>query len=88
MGLVDTGDNHGQVAFGRSCDSCHPAGNAGQGPSLRLAQLKRQYTTPDKIMTYVRKGGFDMPAFAADRISDGDLAAIANYVISLPQADR
>ena len=88
LGLIDTGDNHGQVAFGRSCDSCHPGGYAGQGSSLRLAQFKRQYTSDDKIISYVRKGGFDMPAFGTDRISDGDVQAIAAYVLSLPQADR
>jgi len=86
-GLVDNGTNHGQVMFGHSCDSCHPGGNAAQGPSLRTAQIKSQYTADDQIIAYVRKGGFDMPAFGTDRISDADLAAIAGYVRSLPQAD-
>ena len=84
-GLVDTGSNHGQIMFGHSCDSCHPGGDAGQGPSLRTAQIKSQYTSDDKIAAYVRKGGFDMPAFGTDRISDADLAAIAAFVRSLPQ---
>jgi mono/diheme cytochrome c family protein len=84
VGLVERSDNRGQVLFGRYCDSCHPGGREGIGSDLEGTQVKRQYTTDDKIIRYVRAGGFDMPAFPKTLISDDDLAAIAAYVSQLP----
>jgi len=84
VGLVERSDNRGQVLFGRYCDSCHPAGREGIGSDLEGTQVKRQYTSDEKIITYVRAGGFDMPAFPKTLISDEDLAAIAAYVRQLP----
>jgi mono/diheme cytochrome c family protein len=82
--LVDGVDNHGQVLFGRYCDSCHPGAGAGTGANLRTAQSHRQYSTEDSIIRLVRAGGFDMPAFPSQMLSDDDLAQIATYVRSLP----
>jgi mono/diheme cytochrome c family protein len=82
--LVDGVDNHGQVLFGRYCDSCHPGAGAGIGANLRTAQSHRQYSTEDSIIRLVRAGGFDMPAFSTQMVSDDDLAQIASYVRSLP----
>jgi mono/diheme cytochrome c family protein len=82
--LVDRVDNHGQVLFGRYCDSCHPGAGAGIGANLRTAQSHRQYSTEDSIIRLVRAGGFDMPAFPTQMVSDDDLAQIASYVRSLP----
>ena len=62
-GLIETSDNRGQVLFGRYCDSCHPAGRAGIGASLRNAQFKREYTSAAQISELVRKGGFDIRAY-------------------------
>jgi mono/diheme cytochrome c family protein len=86
--LVLRSDNRGQVLFGRYCDSCHPAGNEGLGASLRSAQFKRTFTTQERIVAYVRRGGFDMPAYPPDFLPDADLADIAAYVLSLPEAKR
>jgi mono/diheme cytochrome c family protein len=84
VGLVERSDNRGQVLFGRYCDSCHPGGREGIGSDLEGTQVKRQYTTEDKIVKLVRGGGFDMPAFAKNLISDEDLATLATYVRNLP----
>lgn len=86
--LVLTSENRGRVLFGRYCDSCHYGGNENIGSSLRDAQFKRTYTTPEKIAEYVRRGGFDMPAFSRAFLSDADLDAIAAYVRTLPEATR
>jgi mono/diheme cytochrome c family protein len=86
--LVLRSDNRGQVLFGRYCDSCHPGGQEGIGPSLRSTQFKRTVTSEDKIVTTVRKGGFEMPAFPPSLLGDADLADIARYVLSLPEAAR
>jgi mono/diheme cytochrome c family protein len=83
-GLVDGVDNHGQVLFGRYCDSCHPGAGAGTGGNLRTAQSHRQYSTEDSIIHLVRAGGFDMPVFPSQMLSDDDLAQIATYVRGLP----
>ena len=82
--LVDGVDNHGQVLFGRYCDSCHPGAGSGIGADLRAAQSHRQYATEDSIIRLVRAGGFDMPAFSGQMLADDDLAQIASYVRSLP----
>lgn len=86
--LVLRSDNRGQVFYGRYCDSCHPGGNENLGASLRSAQFKRTFNTPEKVTTLVRRGGFDMPAYPKELISDADLAEISSYVISLPEAGR
>ena len=88
IGRVERSDNRGQVLFGRYCDSCHPGGRAGIGSDLEGTQVKRQYTTDDKVIKFVRAGGFDMPAFPKTLISDDDLAAIAGYVHALPPAQQ
>jgi mono/diheme cytochrome c family protein len=82
--LVNGVDNYGQVLFGRYCDSCHPGAEAGTGANLRTAQSRRQYSTEDSISRLVRAGGFDMPAFPMQIVSDDDLAQIARYLLSLP----
>ena len=86
--LVERSDNRGQVLFGRYCDSCHPGGRAGIGSDLEGTQVKRQYTSEDKIIKLVRSGGFDMPAFSTSLLSDEDLANIAVYVRNLPTQAR
>jgi mono/diheme cytochrome c family protein len=85
-GLVERSDNRGQVLFGRYCDSCHPGGREGLGSDLEGTQVKRQYTSEDKIIKKVRSGGFelDMPVFPKSLISDEDLATLATYVLNLP----
>jgi mono/diheme cytochrome c family protein len=82
--LVLTSENRGKVLFGRYCDSCHYAGNENIGASLRSPQFKRTFNTPAKVATFVRRGGFDMPAYSATFLSDADLDAIAEFVLALP----
>ncbi|HEU5318994.1 MAG TPA: cytochrome c [Chloroflexota bacterium] len=86
--LVLTSENRGKVLFGRYCDSCHYGGNENIGASLRAPQFKRSFATREKIAEFVRKGGFDMPAYSRTFLSDADLDAIAGYVLSLPEAGR
>jgi mono/diheme cytochrome c family protein len=84
VGLVERSDNRGQVLFGRYCDSCHPGGGAGIGSDLESTQVKRQYTSDDRVIKLVRTGGFDMPRFDTSLLSDDDLANVATYVRNLP----
>jgi mono/diheme cytochrome c family protein len=52
---------------------------------LRSARFKGQNPTVEKIITLVRKGGFDMPAFPPTLISDEEVQQIAEFVVSLPE---
>jgi mono/diheme cytochrome c family protein len=76
------------VLFGRYCDSCHYGGNENLGASLRSPQFKRTYNTPEKIAAFVRRGGFDMPAYSRELLSDADLDDIVAFVIALPERTR
>jgi mono/diheme cytochrome c family protein len=87
-GLVLTNENRGRVMFGRYCDSCHPAAREGIGPDLRDTKFKQSYTTEAKLAQVVRTGGFDMPAYPPDFLSDDDLAELVRYLLSLPAEGR
>lgn len=87
-GLIETSDNRGQVLFGRYCDSCHPAGRAGVGASLRSAQFKREYTSAAQISEFVRKGGFDMRAYPPEFLPDDELNTISQYILTLPAEEQ
>lgn len=58
------------------CQSCHPNGSGGFGPSLKGA-------SPDQIATYVRNGRGQMPTYPQSRLGDQDLADIIAYVTSI-----
>ncbi len=75
----------GWKLFSKACNSCHPtAKKAGIGPQLvrsrppaDMEKRKRQ------IASSVRKGGFVMPFFAEDRLSDQDIADIVAFISGL-----
>lgn len=78
-----TGDpNKGWELFGRACIVCHPAANkAGIGPQLVRSRAPRDI---DKTMvrwaTKIRGGGFLMPFYAPDILSDQDIANILAFL--------
>ena len=85
-GLVATTENRGRVLFGRYCDSCHTAGQeTSLGSSLRSRQFKREFNTEAEITRRIREGGFDMPVYSKDLLSDADMDEIVRYVMGLPQ---
>lgn len=68
----------GQASYEANCSGCHPDGGSGVGPAITelswdAATMRRQ----------VREGEDRMPAFAADRVSDGDLEAMLAYLASI-----
>ncbi len=68
----------GQAIFQQNCNTCHPGGDAGVGPSLKQSKF-----TVDQIKTQVRNGKGQMPPFPPETISDAQLDVLANYVKSL-----
>lgn len=74
--------NNGWALFGRACIVCHPAANkAGIGPQLVRSRAPRDI---DKTMvrwaTKIRGGGFLMPFYAPDILSDQDIADILAFL--------
>lgn len=65
----------GQRLYQRWCYQCHPGGEAGLGPGLNDKPL------PELVIeTQIRKGYGAMPAFSSEMLSDGDVAALADFV--------
>ncbi|MCZ6678981.1 MAG: cytochrome c [Candidatus Poribacteria bacterium] len=72
----------GWKLFSRACNDCHPTPKkAGIGSQLvRSKPPKDIEKRKHKIAAYVRKGGVVMPFFAADLLSDQDLADIITFL--------
>ena len=75
----------GWKLYGQACNVCHPtAKKSGIGTQLVKRRPprdleKRKY----QLAAYVRKGGFIMPHFAEDRLSDQEIADIVAFIIKL-----
>ncbi len=80
--------NRGWKLYGRSCANCHG------GPKKRGigGQLVRSRPPADiqarlhKIASYVRQGGYLMPAMGKDKLSDQDVADIVAFLEQIIQA--
>lgn len=69
----------GKQAFERYCASCHgDSGEGGSGPSL--VPLPHDNA---RVLTIVRNGGAQMAPISSARISDADVAAVAEYLRAL-----
>ncbi len=67
----------GRTVFMENCHRCHPWGGSGVGFSL-LRPL------PESIIRYqVRNGVGEMPAFRDEQISDEDLDALVEFIVTL-----
>ncbi len=73
-----------------SCTTCHKLEKSGVGPSIRDIAKKRkgQASAVDELQKAVRNGskgtyGPDaMPGFASDKISDADLTAAVQWILT------
>ena len=73
----------GATLFGANCNSCHPGGNAGVGPTLHGPRFLAGVPNVASITARIRSGGGEMPPFGPDQLSDQDVANVAAYIISL-----
>jgi mono/diheme cytochrome c family protein len=72
----------GQVAFARTCNPCHPGGEAGLGPALNDKPL------PDSLVRFkVRMGIGTMPSFPEDELDEASLDAILEWMAALRDAE-
>ncbi len=70
----------GEAVFARYCNTCHPGGGFGAGPSLILA-LPR--LTDAEVRDIIRRGKTRMPGFSENEISDPELADLITYIRGL-----
>jgi mono/diheme cytochrome c family protein len=80
----------GWKLYSRACNVCHPtAKKSGIGSQLvRKKPPKDLEKRKHKIASYVRKGGFIMPFFSEDRLSDQDLADIVAFIAELTSGKK
>lgn len=71
----------GEQVFIRSCNSCHPGGQAGIGPSL--AELNTSMPDDDKLKALIRAGRGNMPPQSKTTINDQELNNLVAYLRSL-----
>ena len=66
---------NGQEVFMKNCNRCHPAGNAGLGPSIINKPL------PGFLLKLqVRKGFGTMPAFDREHLPEKELDDLVSYI--------
>ena len=72
----------GWKLYSRACNDCHPtARKTGIGSQLVRRKAPRNLAKRlHKIAYYVRKGGFVMPSFPENRLSDKDVADIVTFL--------
>ena len=75
----------GWKLYGQACNVCHPtATKPGIGSQLVKRRPPRDLEKrKHQIAAYVRKGGFIMPFFSEDRLSDQDIADIVAFIAKL-----
>ena len=80
----------GWKLYGQACNVCHPtAKKSGIGSQLVKRRPPRDLEKrKHQIATYVRKGGFVMPFFAEDRLSDQDIADIVAFIARLVEEKK
>ena len=80
----------GWKLYGQACNVCHPtAKKSGIGSQLVKRRPPRDLEKrKHQIATYVRKGGFIMPHFAEDRLSNQDIADIVAFIAKLVEEQK
>ncbi|HMO21145.1 MAG TPA: cytochrome c [Candidatus Melainabacteria bacterium] len=73
-----TSNLSGKQIFVRSCNTCHPGGAAGMGPSLD--QLKDHFPTDDKLKAFIRQGAGAMPPQPLEVLNDKEMDNLVDYL--------
>lgn len=71
----------GEQVFVRSCNTCHPGGKQGMGPSLEFADL--HFPDDKALANFIRAGKGMMPSQPEDSINDQELSNLISYVRKL-----
>jgi mono/diheme cytochrome c family protein len=76
-------DLTGEQVFIRSCNTCHPRGRAGMGPSLD--KMDEHFPTDQQLKRFIRMGKGVMPAQTADVVNDTELDNLVKYLRAMPK---
>lgn len=71
----------GEQLFIRTCNTCHPGGKDGMGPSLM--NVNEKYPDDAAIKKLVRSGKGMMPAQPKEVINDNELDLLVQYIRGL-----
>lgn len=71
----------GEQLFVRSCNTCHPGGKAGIGPSLE--EINSKMPDDAQLKALIRKGRGNMPPQSPQTINDQELENLVTYLRSL-----
>ncbi len=71
----------GEQLFVRSCNTCHPGGLAGMGPSL--AEINTAIPDDAQLKALIRKGRGNMPPQSKETMNDPELDNLVVYLRSL-----
>jgi mono/diheme cytochrome c family protein len=68
----------GEQIFKRSCNTCHPGGSEGMGPSL--SNLNIHFPKDDDLKAFIRTGRGMMPAQTKEVLDDKELDNLVSYL--------
>jgi len=71
----------GEQIFIRSCNTCHPGGKKGFGPTLE--NLAQDFPDDGKLAEFIRKGKGNMPGQPKTILTDIELGNLIGYLRSL-----
>lgn len=82
----------GAKIFEDSCVACHAGGGNvigfARGKNLKLSALERYgYNSKESIASIIREGKGVMPAYKSDKLSDEQVDAVSEFVLSAAQRD-
>ena len=73
----------GEQLFVRSCNTCHPGGKQGMGPSLEIMDTK--YASDAALIDLIRKGKGIMPGQGKSAVNDQEMNNLVVYLRRLNQ---
>jgi cytochrome c2 len=79
--LAHSGNLTGEQLFIRSCNTCHPGGKAGMGPSLE--SVNQHFPDDAALKKFIRTGKGIMPGQPAATMNEDEVAALILYVRNL-----
>ena len=73
----------GEQVFIRTCNTCHPGGKEGMGPSLE--KVNQDLPDDNALKKFIRSGKGMMPGQPKEVLNDQELDGVVQYIRSLNQ---
>jgi len=71
----------GEQIFVRTCNTCHPGGQAGMGPTLE--NMGKDFPDDAKLKAFIRHGKGIMPSQPKDVLNDQEMDNLVGYLRGL-----